>query len=244
MAAIVSALFEGALDARRFYHRLRDELGVPDDAITIAGLPDERETDPAAEEGGETERYAAGVGGGAAAGVLLGVAASLIPGLVPLAVVGGAIAAAAAAGAVAGGLATYLAGWGVPHEEAAHYARRVEEGAVYIGIDLRRAPLAQGQVLEEIERFHGVFAGREAGDPLAVTAAEALPDTVEPQFRRVPQPVTTESTAGYVAEGGYAPVAEGERQHREEAAAPPAAETIPVEEDETDEGPVAVHHAG
>lgn len=247
MATIVSALFDDALDARAFYHRLRDELRVPEDAITIAGLHDET-VENVREKGAETERYAAGVGGGAAAGALLGIAAVLLPGLAPFALAGAAVAASTAIGAAAGGLATWLSGWGVSEEEAAHYERRVEEGAIYVGLDLGRAPLTQGEVLDEIHRFHGVFGGREGGAELEPTAAPGLPNTMEPELRNVPQAVTTASTAGYVTpEGGYTPVVSGdtdEHDEREAELTAPTAETIPVDEDASDEGRVVVHHGG
>jgi hypothetical protein len=79
------------------------------------------------------------VGGGVLGGIvglLAGVGALVIPGIGPI-IAGGALAstlAGAGIGAAAGGLIGALVGMGVPEEDAKHFERGFEEGAVLVTV--------------------------------------------------------------------------------------------------------------
>src|SRR4029079_17005737 len=87
---------------------------------------------------------AKGALGGAGLGAILGVAALAIPGVGPLAAAGaiassaipGAAAIGAGVGAVAGGLTGFLKDHGVSDEDAAYYEGRINEGGIFVSVDV------------------------------------------------------------------------------------------------------------
>jgi uncharacterized protein (TIGR02271 family) len=105
-----------------------------------------------AAEGAATGAVGGGVLGGVV-GLLAGVGALAIPGIGPI-IAGGALAstlAGAGIGAAAGGLIGALAGMGVPEEDARHFERGFQQGAVLVTVQAgqdavraRQALLASG----------------------------------------------------------------------------------------------------
>jgi hypothetical protein len=224
MATIVSAIFEDSGDAGRFYQWLRDERGAPDAAIIIAGVPPSHPT-VEHERGEGTERFALGIGAGAAAGMLLGATAFLIPGLSPAVLAGGGAAAlgadtaaltgGAAIGALAGGLTTWLTRWGVHEDRAPDYAEEVESGRIYVGLDLDQTSIGQGDLIDALHEFHGEFMGREAleGEESPTVTHQLIP----------PGPLDhgdEEARRSAVAATHYAPTVQDELEAGEEEAAP------------------------
>jgi hypothetical protein len=86
-------------------------------------------------EGAATGAVSGGVLGGVV-GLLAGVGALVIPGIGPI-IAGGALAstlAGAGIGAAAGGIIGALAGMGVPEEDARHFERGFQQGAVLVTV--------------------------------------------------------------------------------------------------------------
>lgn len=155
---IISAAFDDRIQAERAVADLRS-AGVPDRAISvIARHGDETVARTGA---GDADRHniddkgsgtAKGLGVGAGVGAVAGLAALLIPGVGPffaagavaetLGLVGSSVVTSAAVGAAAGGLTGALMKYGVSEEEARHYDRRINEGAVFVGVDTDHAGVA------------------------------------------------------------------------------------------------------
>lgn len=163
MAELISAFFNDRQAAETAVSRLL-EIGVPNEAISFVARGE------AAGEGahtqGDTAKGAlAGLGLGAGLGALLGIGALFIPGIGPLIAAGalaqglGVTAAAAAGGAILGGTVGTLAGafskWGLSEEDAQRYAREVERGAVFVGVDPERSPVSPAVIAEALERSGG-----------------------------------------------------------------------------------------
>lgn len=175
---LVSAAFDDRLQAERAIADLRS-AGVPDRAISvIARHGDETVATTGA---GDADRHdvddkgsgtAKGLGVGAGVGAVAGLAALFIPGVGPfiaagavaetLGVIGSAAATSAAVGAAAGGLTGALIDYGVSEEEARHYDRRINEGAVFVGVDIDHAGVAPQTVRDVLYAAGGRSAGAGA----------------------------------------------------------------------------------
>ncbi|WP_324808789.1 hypothetical protein SH584_04195 [Sphingomonas sp. LY29] len=145
---LVSAVFDNHAEADKAVSELRAN-GVEDQAISVIAQSDGKNTTT---DGSGAEAATDVVGKtalGAGAGTLLGIAALAIPGVGPL-VAAGAIAATAvpaaaltgaAVGAAAGGLTGLLSDHGVNSDDASYYEERVNEGGVFVSVDLQNAGL-------------------------------------------------------------------------------------------------------
>jgi hypothetical protein len=168
---MISAVFDDREDARRAVSELRT-AGVPEQAISIVGRPDE-DIGPGDEiDGASKGSVAAAVAGGGVGGALLGVAALAIPGVGPLAAAGAIAASAvptaagigAAAGATAGGLARMLSDNEVDDRDAEYYEEHIGRGSTFVSVDKRKAE-GFGDTAEEILHRYG---GHSASHPRAL----------------------------------------------------------------------------
>lgn len=182
MAEKVSAAFDDREDAGKALQWLRDH-NVKDDDLTIIASnpggedrPDSRKLQGEAMDSKETgveaakdmgEGALAGAAVGAGVGALFGLAAVAIAG--PIAAAGwlattlGASATAAAEGAVIGGTAGTVVGalthWGLSDQEAEHYAKEIESGKVYIGVNVATdSPVSAEEVRDAFKKYNGQFA--------------------------------------------------------------------------------------
>lgn len=158
MREVVSRVFTGAEEAERAVDALL-AAGVPRDAIAVVSR--ELLAEPGGVAGGEAAVEAGkgavtGLGVGAGAGALFGLAALAIPGAAPFLAAGaladllGVIGGAAATGAVVGGTGGALAGlfhqWGMDASEARRYESEVEQGGVFVGVDVSNSPVSRAAV--------------------------------------------------------------------------------------------------
>lgn len=140
---IVSAVFDTRADAERAVAELR-AVGVSDAAISIVARQDGKNTTTDGSGAEETTDFVGKVAAGAGVGTLLGIAALAIPGVGPLVAAGaiassaipGAAITGAAIGGAAGGLAKVLGDHGVADEDAAYYEDRVNNGGVFVSVDV------------------------------------------------------------------------------------------------------------
>jgi hypothetical protein len=142
---LVSAVFDDHANAERAVSDLR-AAGVADSAISIVAQHDGKNTTTDG-SGSETQEFVGKVAAGAGIGTLLGIAALAIPGVGPLAAAGaiassaipGAALTGAALGGAAGGLEKVMTDHGVSHEVATYYSSHVNDGGVFVSVDLSRA---------------------------------------------------------------------------------------------------------
>jgi hypothetical protein len=172
-STIISAVFADHQQAHQAVDALR-ELGISDDAISVAHLNQHHHTDTDDyEESAEHVEHAgegalAGAGVGAAVGAVFGLAAAAIPGVGPFVTAGalgawlGGTAGAAASGAIVGSTSGALAGaisrWGVPDDEARFYAGEVERGGAYVGVDISQTAMSFDAVRDVLRSYGGRFA--------------------------------------------------------------------------------------
>ena len=147
---VVSAVFDDRTEAERAVTELRS-AGIPDDAISLVGRPDDHIDDDDRDRDGAGKGSVVGaVAGGGAVGAILGVAALAIPGVGPLAAAGAIAASAAptaaavgaAAGATTGAIARMLTDHDVDSRDAEYYEQHIERGGIFVSVDTR---LAEGQ---------------------------------------------------------------------------------------------------
>ncbi|HET8836963.1 MAG TPA: general stress protein [Gemmatimonadales bacterium] len=136
----VVGLFADQTAAQRGIEALK-AAGFSEQEIGVAARDKEQQkgltesTGTGAAEGAGKGAVGGGVLGGIV-GLLAGVGALVIPGIGPI-IAGGALAstlAGAGIGAAAGGLIGALVGMGVPEEDAKHFERGFEEGAVLVTV--------------------------------------------------------------------------------------------------------------
>ncbi|MCH8617168.1 hypothetical protein LZ016_13805 [Sphingomonas sp. SM33] len=166
MDHVISAVFDNREKARRAVMELRS-AGIPEDAISLVGRPDDVETD-ADNDGAGKGSVAGAVAGGGVAGALLGIAALAIPGVGPLAAAGAIAASAvptaagigAAAGATTGAIARMLSDHDVDRNDAEYYEEHINRGGTFVSVDTRRAEGSAEQALIILERCGGHSASR------------------------------------------------------------------------------------
>jgi hypothetical protein len=168
MNHMISAVFDDREDARRAVAELRS-AGIPENAISLVGRPDEAGDD---EDGASTGSVVGAVAGGGVAGALLGVAALAIPGVGPL-VAAGAIAASAvptaaavgaAVGATGGAIAKMLSDHDVEGSDAEYYEQHIQRGGIFVSVDTRRAEGLSETARDILHRY----GGHSASHPRAV----------------------------------------------------------------------------
>jgi hypothetical protein len=146
MNNVVSAVFDNREEARRAVSELRG-AGIPEEAISLVGRPDDEDEIHDDEDGAGKGSVAGAVAGGGVAGALLGVAALAIPGVGPF-VAAGAIAASAiptaaaigaAAGATGGAIARMLSDHEVEGRDAEYYEEHISRGGIFVSVDTRLA---------------------------------------------------------------------------------------------------------
>jgi uncharacterized protein (TIGR02271 family) len=159
----VVGIFADRSDAEDAIRELKD-AGFTDRQVGVA-IRDKDEQRKLTEDTGSTAAEAAATGAisGGLVGGLIGLLGSLlIPGIGPI-VAGGVLAstlAGAGIGAATGGIIGALVGLGVPEEDAQHFNRGLESGAVLVTVDAGdRLP----QALEILER-HDVDLGPSRGE--------------------------------------------------------------------------------
>lgn len=158
----LSAVFDDREEARQAVSELRS-AGVPEDAISIVGTPDEASDGDYDDDGASKGSVAAAIAGGGVGGALLGVAALAIPGVGPLAAAGAIAASAiptaagvgAAAGATVGGVARMLSDHDVEDRDAEYYEEHIGRGGIFVSVDTRRAEGLQDTAREILHRFGG-----------------------------------------------------------------------------------------
>lgn len=169
MHRIESAIFRNRAEAGEAIERLR-AAGVDQRHISVL----QRDHDGEGRHDHDGDRHvhhdhtdnkgsgaAKGAGIGAGVGAVAGLAALAIPGVGPflalgavaetLGIVGSAAATSAVVGAAAGGIAGALMKYGVGEEEARYYDKRIHEGGVWVGVEMRDSaadPLAVRRILE------------------------------------------------------------------------------------------------
>jgi hypothetical protein len=166
MTHMISAVFDDREEARRAVTELRS-AGIPEDAISLVGRPDET-SDTDADDGASKGSVVGAVAGGGVAGALLGVAALAIPGVGPLAAAGAIAASAiptaagvgAAAGATAGAIARMLGDHEVEGRDAEYYEEHINRGGVFVSVDTRRAEGTADTAQVILERCGGHSAAR------------------------------------------------------------------------------------
>ena len=166
MTHMISAVFDDREEARRAITELRD-AGIPEDAISLVGRPDET-PDNDADDGASKGSIVGAVAGGGVAGALLGVAALAIPGVGPLAAAGAIAASAiptaagvgAAAGATAGAIARMLSDHEVEGRDAEYYEEHINRGGTFVSVDTRRAEGTAETAQIILERCGGHSASR------------------------------------------------------------------------------------
>src|SRR5215218_1789732 len=166
MTHMISAVFDDREEARRAVTELRD-AGIPEDAISLVGRPDDAE-DNDAHDGASKGSVVDAVAGGGVAGALLGVAALAIPGVGPL-VAAGAIAASAiptaaaigaAAGATGGAIARMLSDHEVEGRDAEYYEEHISRGGIFVSVDTRLTEGTAESAQIILERCGGHSASR------------------------------------------------------------------------------------
>jgi uncharacterized protein (TIGR02271 family) len=136
----IVGLFADQLDAERGIQTLK-AAGFSEQQIGVAVRDKQQQQELTEGTGTQTTESAAtgAVGGGVLGGVvglLAGVGALAIPGIGPI-IAGGVLAstlAGAGIGAAAGGLIGALVGMGVPEEDARHFERGFQQGAVLVTV--------------------------------------------------------------------------------------------------------------
>ena len=168
MSNVISAVFDDREQARNAVAELRNS-GVPEDAISIVGRPDEPDTHDADNDDEASKGSIVGaVAGGGVAGALLGVAALAIPGVGPLAAAGAIAASAvptaagvgAAVGATGGAIARMLSEHNVDDEDAAFYEDRIQNGGVFVSVDKNLAAGSSDAAQDILQRYGGQSASR------------------------------------------------------------------------------------
>ena len=163
MGNVLSAVFNDREEARSAVAELRS-AGIPEDAISIVGKPDEDDARVGDDDDDASKGSIAGaVTGGGVAGALLGVAALAIPGVGPLAAAGAIAASAvptaagvgAAAGATGGAIARMLSAHDVDQEDAAYYEESIERGGTFVSVDTRRAEGFAETAQSILQRYGG-----------------------------------------------------------------------------------------
>ena len=138
--------------------------GVPEDAISIVGRPDEGDTEVGDKDDDASKGSIIGaVAGGGVAGALLGVAALAISRVGQLAAAGAIAASAvltaagvgAALGATGGAIARMLSEHDVGDYDAAFYEERIQSGDVFVSVDTRRAEGSSEAAQEILQRYGG-----------------------------------------------------------------------------------------
>ena len=169
MSQVISAVFDNREDARRAVTELR-EAGIPENAISLVGRPDDEDSGSTDDDDGASEASIAGaVAGGGIAGALLGVAALAIPGVGPLAAAGAIAASAvpagagvgAAVGATGGAIARMLGDHDVDGQDAEYYEEHINRGGIFVSVDTRMAE-GTAETAREILRGAG---GHSASQP-------------------------------------------------------------------------------
>ena len=171
MNHVISAVFDDREDARRAVSELRS-AGIPDEAISLVGRPDDSDNDSDPEEGASKGSVAGAVAAGGVAGALLGVAALAIPGVGPLAAAGAIAASAvptgagvgAAVGATGGAIARMLGDHEVEGGDAEYYEEHINRGGIFVSVDTRRAE-GTCETARDILRRSG---GHSASQPRAM----------------------------------------------------------------------------
>jgi len=168
MSNVISAVFDDREQARSAVGELRSS-GVPEDAISIVGRPDEGDLQSAGNDDDASKGSIVGaIAGGGVAGAILGVAALAIPGVGPLAAAGAIAASAvptaagvgAAVGATGGAIARMLSEHDVDDEDASFYEERIQGGGVFVSVDTRRAEGSAETAREILQRYGGQSAAR------------------------------------------------------------------------------------
>lgn len=173
MSNVVSAVFDNREEARRAVSELRS-AGIPEEAISLVGRPDDGDEIHDDEDGASKGSVAGAVAGGGVAGALLGVAALAIPGVGPL-VAAGAIAASAiptaaaigaAAGATGGAIARMLSDHEVEGRDAEYYEEHISRGGIFVSVDTRLATGTAESAKIILERC----GGHSASNPRAMAS--------------------------------------------------------------------------
>jgi predicted phage tail protein len=171
---IVSAVFDNRDEAERALSELRS-AGINEDSISIIGRHGEQSStadNDDSDAGDDAADAGKGAVGGAIAGGLLGVAALAIPGVGPLAAAGaiasgaipGAAAIGAGAGAVAGGVTGLLTNHGVSDEDAHYYEDRLNQGGMFLSVDVEDAGVPSDTAREILHRNGGHSASHQRAD--------------------------------------------------------------------------------
>lgn len=166
MHRIESAIFRSRAEAGEAIERLR-AAGIDQRHISVLQRDhdDDGRHDLDGDHHDRTDNKgsgaAKGAGIGAGVGAVAGLAALAIPGVGPflalgavaetLGIVGSAAATSAVVGAAAGGIAGALMKYGVDEEDARYYDKRIHEGGVWVGVEMRDSaadPLAVRRILE------------------------------------------------------------------------------------------------
>ena len=173
MNNVVSAVFDNREEARRAVTELRS-AGIPDEAISLVGRPDDEDEIDDDQDGAGKGSVAGAVAGGGVAGALLGVAALAIPGVGPLAAAGAIAASAvptaaavgAAAGATGGAIARMLSDHEVEGRDAEYFEDHISRGGIFVSVDTRLAqvPAESAQII--LERC----GGHSASNPRAMAS--------------------------------------------------------------------------
>jgi hypothetical protein len=189
----IVGLFADQLDAERGIQALK-AAGFSEQQIGVA-LRDKQQqqeltegTGTQATEGAATGAVGGGVLGGVV-GLLAGMGALAIPGIGPI-IAGGVLAstlAGAGIGAAAGGLIGALASMGVPEEDARHFERGFQQGAVLVTVQAGGDAVRARQALLE--------SGADLGPSQDLSRAPmgATSDADRPQLREEQLDVETES---------------------------------------------------
>ena len=162
MDHVISAVFDDREEARRAVSELRS-AGIPEEAISIVGRPDDDTSDIDDDDGASKGSVAGAVAGGGVAGALLGVAALAIPGVGPLAAAGAIAASAvptgagvgAAVGATGGAIARMLGDHDVEGRDAEYYEEHINRGGIFVSVDTRRAEGTSETVRDILHRYGG-----------------------------------------------------------------------------------------
>ena len=173
MNSVVSAVFDNREEARRAVTELRS-AGIPDEAISLVGRPDDEDEIHDDQDGASKGSVAGAVAGGGVAGALLGVAALAIPGVGPLAAAGAIAASAvptaaavgAAAGATGGAIARMLSDHEVEGRDAEYYEEHIGRGGIFVSVDTRLAQVTAESAQIILERC----GGHSASNPRAMAS--------------------------------------------------------------------------
>ena len=166
---IISAVFDSRSEAESAVGELRGQ-GVDSARLSVIGRDEDGGKARVTDGDGDGEHAGEGMGdtvkgalGGAGIGAILGVAALAIPGVGPLVAAGaiastaipGAVAIGAGAGAVAGGLTGMLKDHGVSEEDATYYEGRINEGGIFVSVDVDEGGVSTETVREILSRNGG-----------------------------------------------------------------------------------------